>query len=47
MRKCCIVPKKSKSLGMTPKEHAIFCLKPNFGGVAKAVHQHIIKKIYG
>jgi hypothetical protein len=25
----------------------VFRLKPNFGGVEKVVHQHIIKKIYG
>jgi histone deacetylase complex regulatory component SIN3 len=39
--------KEEQSLGMTPEEHAIFCFKLNFGGVAKAIHQCIIKKIYG
>jgi paired amphipathic helix protein Sin3a len=46
MRKCCITPKKSKILGMASEECAIFRLKPNFGGVGKAIHQRIIKKIY-
>jgi paired amphipathic helix protein Sin3a len=47
MRKHCIAPKKSKILRMAPEERAIFRLKLNFGGVGEAVHQHIIKKIYG
>ena len=40
-------PLNHKILGMTPEERAIFRLKPNFGGAGKAVHQRIIKKIYG
>lgn len=40
-------PLNHKILGMTPEERAIFRLKANFGGAGKAVHQRIIKKIYG
>ena len=32
---------------LNPEERALFRLKPNFGGAGKAVHQRIIKKIYG
>jgi paired amphipathic helix protein Sin3a len=40
-------PLNHKILGMSSEERAIFRLKPNFGGAGKAVHQRIIKKIYG
>jgi paired amphipathic helix protein Sin3a len=40
-------PLSHKIMGMSPEERSIFRLKPNFGGAGKAVHQRIIKKIYG
>ena len=40
-------PLNHKILGMTPEERSLFRLKSNFGGAGKAVHQRIIKKIYG
>ena len=40
-------PLSHKIMGMSPEERLIFRLKPNFGGAGKAVHQRIIKKIYG
>lgn len=40
-------PLNQKILGMSPEERALFRLKSNFGGAGKAVHQRIIKKIYG
>ena len=40
-------PLNHKILGMSPEERALFRIKPNFGGAGKAVHQRIIKKIYG
>jgi Sin3 family co-repressor len=40
-------PLNHKIMGMSPEERAIFRIKPNFGGAGKAVHQRIIKKIYG
>jgi paired amphipathic helix protein Sin3a len=40
-------PLNHKIMGMGPEERALFRLKPNFGGAGKAVHQRIIKKIYG
>jgi paired amphipathic helix protein Sin3a len=40
-------PLNHKVMGMSPEERALFRIKPNFGGAGKAVHQRIIKKIYG
>jgi paired amphipathic helix protein Sin3a len=40
-------PLNHKIMGMSTEERAIFRIKPNFGGAGKAVHQRIIKKIYG
>ncbi len=40
-------PLNHKAMAMNPDERALFRLKPNFGGAGKAVHQRIIKKIYG
>ena len=40
-------PLNHKMMAMNPEERALFRLKPNFGGAGKAVHQRIIKKIYG
>ncbi|KAH9983794.1 hypothetical protein BJV74DRAFT_878832 [Russula compacta] len=40
-------PLNHKIQGMTSEERTLFRLKPNFGGAGKAVHQRIIKKIYG
>ena len=40
-------PLHHKIMAMNPEERALFRLKPNFGGAGKAVHQRIIKKIYG
>jgi paired amphipathic helix protein Sin3a len=40
-------PLNHKIMGMSHEERSIFRLKPNFGGAGKAVHQRIIKKIYG
>lgn len=40
-------PLNHKIMAMNPEERALFRLKPNFGGAGKAVHQRIIKKIYG
>ena len=40
-------PLHHKIMGMSPEERSIFRLKSNFGGAGKAVHQRIIKKIYG
>ncbi len=40
-------PLNHKIVGMSPEERSLFRLKSNFGGAGKAVHQRIIKKIYG
>lgn len=40
-------PLSQKIMGMSPEERSLFRLKSNFGGAGKAVHQRIIKKIYG
>lgn len=40
-------PLNHKIMAMNLEERALFRLKPNFGGAGKAVHQRIIKKIYG
>jgi paired amphipathic helix protein Sin3a len=40
-------PLNQKIMGMSPEERSLFRLKSNFGGAGKAVHQRIIKKIYG
>ena len=40
-------PLSHKIMAMNPEERTLFRLKPNFGGAGKAVHQRIIKKIYG
>ena len=40
-------PLNHKIQGMSSEERTLFRLKPNFGGAGKAVHQRIIKKIYG
>lgn len=40
-------PIDRKIAQMTTEERASFKLKPNFGGTGKAIHQRIIKKIYG
>lgn len=40
-------PIDRKIAQMTNEERAAFKLKPNFGGTGKAIHQRIIKKIYG
>ncbi|TBU57446.1 hypothetical protein BD310DRAFT_880877 [Dichomitus squalens] len=40
-------PLNNKILQLTPEERATFKLKPNLGGVGKAIHQRVIKKIYG
>ncbi|KAI0646603.1 hypothetical protein C8Q79DRAFT_680002 [Trametes meyenii] len=40
-------PLNSKIAQLTPEERANFKLKPNLGGVGKAIHQRIVKKIYG
>ncbi|KAH9179056.1 hypothetical protein EDB89DRAFT_2217542 [Lactarius sanguifluus] len=40
-------PLNHKIMAMNPEERTLFRLKPNFGGAGKAVHQRIIKKIYG
>ena len=40
-------PLNHKIMGMSPEERSLFRLKSNFGGAGKAVHQRIIKKIYG
>lgn len=40
-------PLDRKSAQMSPEERAAWKLKPNFGGSGKAIHQRIIKKIYG
>ncbi|KAI0302797.1 hypothetical protein B0F90DRAFT_1627282 [Multifurca ochricompacta] len=40
-------PLNHKTMAMNPDERSLFRLKPNFGGAGKAVHQRIIKKIYG
>lgn len=40
-------PLNHKIMGMGPEERSLFRLKSNFGGAGKAVHQRIIKKIYG
>ena len=40
-------PLNNKISGMTLEERSLFRLKSNFGGAGKAVHQRIIKKIYG
>ncbi|EIW53682.1 uncharacterized protein TRAVEDRAFT_40224 [Trametes versicolor FP-101664 SS1] len=39
-------PLNNKIAQLTPKERANFKLKPNLGGVGKAIHQRVIKKIY-
>ncbi|KAI0048887.1 hypothetical protein FA95DRAFT_1516785 [Auriscalpium vulgare] len=40
-------PIAAKMSAMGPDERGNFKLKPNFGGAGKAVHQRIIKKLYG
>ncbi|KAI0824868.1 hypothetical protein BC628DRAFT_1517814 [Trametes gibbosa] len=40
-------PLNNKIAQLTPEERANFKLKPNLGGVGKAIHQRVIKKIYG
>ncbi|KAI0777383.1 hypothetical protein BD413DRAFT_467641 [Trametes elegans] len=40
-------PINSKIMQLTPEERAKFPLKPNLGGNGKAIHQRVIKKIYG
>ncbi|KAI0371352.1 hypothetical protein BV20DRAFT_965547 [Pilatotrama ljubarskyi] len=40
-------PLNSKIAQLSPEERANFKLKPNLGGVGKAIHQRVIKKIYG
>ncbi|RDX46116.1 hypothetical protein OH76DRAFT_1420354 [Lentinus brumalis] len=40
-------PLNNKIAQLSPEERASFKLKPNLGGVGKAIHQRVIKKIYG
>lgn len=40
-------PLNNKIAQLSPEERATFKLKPNLGGVGKAIHQRVIKKIYG
>ena len=40
-------PLNNKIMQMHPDERASFKLKANLGGVGKAIHQRVIKKIYG
>ncbi|KAI0313378.1 hypothetical protein OF83DRAFT_558985 [Amylostereum chailletii] len=40
-------PIAAKIAQLSAEERAVFKLKPNFGGSGKAIHQRIIKKIYG
>lgn len=40
-------PINNKIAQMSPEERANFKLKPNLGGSWKAIHQRVIKKIYG
>ncbi|KAH9887270.1 hypothetical protein C8Q73DRAFT_713400 [Cubamyces lactineus] len=40
-------PLNNKIAQLSPEERANFKLKPNLGGVGKAIHQRVIKKIYG
>lgn len=40
-------PLQNKIAQMQPEERPSFKLKPNLGGVGKAIHQRVIKKIYG
>lgn len=40
-------PLSNKIAQLSPEERATFKLKPNLGGVGKAIHQRVIKKIYG
>ncbi|KAI1788076.1 hypothetical protein LXA43DRAFT_1161851 [Ganoderma leucocontextum] len=40
-------PLNNKIAQLSAEERATFKLKPNLGGVGKAIHQRVIKKIYG
>ena len=40
-------PLNHKIMGLSNEERSLFRLKSSFGGAGKAVHQRIIKKIYG
>lgn len=40
-------PLNNKIAQLSPEDRASFKLKPNLGGVGKAIHQRVIKKIYG
>ncbi|KAH9943527.1 hypothetical protein B0H21DRAFT_490302 [Amylocystis lapponica] len=40
-------PLSNKIAQLNPDERNAFKLKPNLGGVAKSIHQRVIKKIYG
>ncbi|THV08566.1 hypothetical protein K435DRAFT_708465 [Dendrothele bispora CBS 962.96] len=40
-------PINNKIAQLSPEERSNFKLKPNLGGSAKAIHQRVIKKIYG
>ena len=40
-------PLNNKILQLSPEERAAFKLKPNLGGIGKAIHQCVFKKIYG
>ncbi|EMD34640.1 hypothetical protein CERSUDRAFT_116814 [Gelatoporia subvermispora B] len=40
-------PLNSKIAQLSPEDRAAFKLKPNLGGAGKAIHQRVIKKIYG
>ncbi|KAL7283979.1 hypothetical protein ACG7TL_001251 [Trametes sanguinea] len=40
-------PINNKIAQLTPEERPNFKLKPNLGGVGKAIHQRVIKKVYG
>ncbi|KAF5380698.1 hypothetical protein D9757_007032 [Collybiopsis confluens] len=42
-----IEPISNKIKLMSPEEKGSFRLKPNLGGSAKAIHQRVIRKIYG
>ncbi|KAL6301443.1 hypothetical protein BKA93DRAFT_751965 [Sparassis latifolia] len=40
-------PLNNKIAQLSPDERNSFKLKPNFGGAGKAIHQRVVKKIYG
>ncbi|CDO71174.1 hypothetical protein BN946_scf184845.g44 [Trametes cinnabarina] len=40
-------PINNKIAQLSPEERPNFKLKPNLGGVGKAIHQRVIKKVYG